>query len=469
MTTQTYTKEGGAPDFTLPVAPALTDPPLTLLDLSLELIDISNLVEQLRIANESAASAQAFMASVITEGDTPGPDDVDSDILQDRRVLLAEWQGAADSAAAFASNLADRVAALTRWEDGLEYLPELSNAEAMETWIQGGALKAEGSNQAGFLWYDPFTVIGRDDRSAFGWPATDYASRAMRAKRALNAHRSWQMEREFWNGEQVPTNYHLTASPQTPTTTPGVRTISAFPNPASPPGIVLGTAVPVEQSLSYLDQLLADSEAGTGLIHATPFVVQQWMRYFNYIRDTDGKVYTVNHNLICPGYGYSGLGPDQADLALTDVVLDSTDTITSVTGFGTGSDSYLGRPLSGTGIPAGAIIGALTDENTAVLYAPDPVSGVYVPVLATDTATDVAVTVKGIGGRASQAAFQWAYCTEQTYYMLGDEYLYPDELNQQSPLLTVENSMDVRQEQPAGILTNRIMRGAVYIDVFDAG
>lgn len=468
MTTQTYTKVGGAPDFTLPVAPALTDPPLTLLDLSLELIDVSNLVDQLRIANEQAASAQAFMASIITEGDTPGPDDLASDIAQDRLVLMAEWQGKADSLMAFASDMADRVAALTRWENGLEYLPELSNAEAMEAWIQGGALKDEGSNQNGFAWYDPFTVVGRDDRSAFGWPATDYASRAMRAKRALNAHRSFQVEQEFWNGQQVPTNYHLSASPDTPTTTPNVREISAFPNPVSPPGLALGTAVMIEASLSYLDQLLGDSEAGTGLIHATPFLVQQWMRYFNYIRDNDGKVYTVNHNLICPGYGYSGLGPDQSDLALTDVVLDSTSAITSATGFGTGSTSYNGRPVSGPGIPSGAIV-ILTDANDGVLYAPDPVSGVYVPTAATASTTDTHVTVKGIGGRASAAGFQWAYCTEQTYYCLGDEYLYPDELNEQSPLLTVENSIDVRQEQPAGILTNRIMRGAVYIDVFDAG
>jgi hypothetical protein len=465
---QTFTKIGGAPDFTLPTSPALTEPPLTLLDLSLELVNIEQLTEQLRIANEAAASAQAFMADVITEGDMPGMADVGSDILQDRKVLQAEWQGVADSAEAFASDLADRLAALTRWENGVQYLPELSDAEALETWIQGGAGKETGSNQNPFAWYDAFTVVGHDERSAFGWPATDLSSRAMRATRALRAHRSFQVEQEFWGGPKVPTNYHLTASPETPLTTPNVRTITAWPNPISPPGVALGEAVLAERSLSYLDQLLAGSEAGTGMVHATPFLVQQWMRYFSYIRDSDGKVYTVDHNLIVPGYGYTGMGPDVASLTLADVTFNGDGTISSATGWGDPiTGGYNGRPISGALVPAGAIV-MLSDANDGQLYVPDPVSGVYVPVTSTATGSDATTVTAGIGGRNDQGAYQWAYCTEQTYSMLGDVYVYPDEYNQQSPLLPVDNSIDVRAEQPAGIVTNRILRGAVLVNIFDS-
>jgi hypothetical protein len=460
-------------DFTLPASPPLTQPPLTLVDLAIMLVDIQGQTEQLRVANEKAASAAERLAG-LSGGDEERDAGGEADSQEDaRRVLLqlqSEYQVAFDEADQFASDLAKRLADLSRWEHGFVYLPELSNAASMSVFAPDSTisevnvpqaqtnLKTTGSNQAPaenpFYWYDPFIAVAYDERSLFGWPNTDFESRALRAYRALIGHESWQVEAEFWSGASIPTNYHLSASPATVTTSPH-RTIDAWPNPDPAPGTVLGVAVGLSGSLSALDQAIAESEAGTGMIHATPYLMQEWMARFNYIRDTDGKVYTVNHNLLVPGYGYGGTGPDAAALTLTDLVTTSgSETATSTTGGFT--SSYIGREVTQTGgtasVPAGTYIDQVTNGNTVVLSQ---------PAIASHT---VDVTVSGVGGRASGATQQWAYATEQVYKLRGDVNTYPYDLREGSPLVPVDNSIAVRAERSWSILTNRLLRAAILVD-----
>lgn len=473
MAPQTFEDLAGI-DYTLPTSPPLVDPPLSLLDLSRTLIDTRDLVEQARQANERVASAQSVVDDIPSQGDRPGEADDVEDAGATLEQMQAEWDArsqeidaarqALRAAEAFASEQADQVAALSRWEMGFQYLPELSNEAGVETVAPYGTTpKRIGSNQTPFAWYDPFTIVGRDARSAFGWPNTDFLSRVGRARRALQAHDSWQVEQEFWAGIQIPTNYHLSASPSTPLVYPGRRQISAFPNPDPAPGTVLGTPVPIGVSLAALDQALASSDAGTGMIHATPYMVQLWMKIFNYIRDSDGKVYTVNHNLIVPGYGYPGTGPDAASRSVADgVTILNSPEVTSATAAFTAAD--LGRPVSGTNIPAGAVVGVVTSGTEIMLYGQDPDTGAYGVVNSLAAGTGQPLTVSGQGGNATFAPQQWCYATEQTFECLSDLYVYPSDINQQAPLLTVDNSMDVRVEQQVAIITNRLCRTAALVD-----
>jgi hypothetical protein len=482
-------------DFTLPSGPPLTQPPLTLLDLSILLLDIQGQTDKLRVAMEKAASAteqlsdlggqiSTAQAAVNTaqsalemltdeERDQPGVMDAVEDAKRSLAQLNSEYGALGDEAMlseSFASDLAKRLSDLSRWEHGFVYLPELSNALALETFAPDStvsevnvslaktALKNIGSNQAPgsnpFYWYDPYVVIGRDDRSLFGWPMTDFESRAQRAYRALVGHEAWQVEYEFWSGVRIPTNFHLTASPNTPVTSPH-RTIDPWPNPDPAPGTVLGVAVGLSGSLSALDQAIADSESGTGMIHATPFLMQEWMARFNYIRDTDGKVYTVNHNLLVPGYGYGGTGPDQVGLTLADFITTAGSPIATSTTGGFNAD-YLGRAVTQTAgassLPPGTYIIGAPNTNTVTLSQP-----------ATASHT-ISVSVAGTGGHAGGSTMQWAYATEMVYTLRGDINTYPYDLREGSPLVTVDNSIDVRAERSWATITNRFLRAAVLID-----
>lgn len=470
---QTFVDTAGI-DYTLPTPPPLVDPPLALLTLSRTLINTEDLVEQLREANEAAASAQSAVADIPSQGDRPGEADDLEDADSTLEQMQAEWdaveaqrEGAINAslaAEAFASDLAKRVADLSRWEQGFTYLPELSNEAALEVFSYGQtARKKTGNNQTPFAWYDPFTVVGRDDRSAFGWPNTDFASRVQRARRALRAHRGWQVENEFWSGLQIPTNYHLACSPDTPLVTPRRTVVGAFPNPDPAPGTTLGTAVSLGNSLAALDQAIADSDAGTGMIHATPFLVQMWMKLYNYIRDNNGFVFTVNHNLIVPGYGYPGTGPDAADRNVADAVtVINTPDITSATAAFTAAD--LGRPLTIEGLPTGSVVGIVVSGTDITAFGPNPSTGSYEPALASASGTNLALTVSGRGGRASFAPQQWAYATDMVYDSLGDVIVYPSHLNQEAPGLVVNNDIEVRAEQNVAMITNKLLRAAVLVD-----
>lgn len=447
-------------DYTLPGSPPLVQPPLSLVDSSINLIDTQGLTEQLRVANEKAASAAEQLAD-LQGGDEERDQGGQADSEEDAARAIAQMESEMKALQSLASDLGLRLAELSRWENGFVYLPELSNAAGLgRASNNSGATKKIGSNQAPagspFYWYDPFNVIGRDDRSLFGWPNTDYESRAQRAQRALVGHEAWQIEEEFWSGVDVPTNYHLTASPNTPTTSPH-RTIDAWPNPTPAPGTTLGTAVGLAQSLAALDQAIAESDAGTGMIHATPYVMQEWMKSYPFIRDPgDPGVYTVNHNLMIPGYGYGGVGPDQANRSETDGSGTNASTaFTSASAAFTVND--IGRPIVETSafgvIPAGTYIASITSPTAVVLSQP-----------ATATHGSVLFTVSGQGGRAGGAGVQWAYATEQTYKCRGDINTYPFDLREGSPLVPVNNSIDVRAERNWAILTNRLLRAAVLVD-----
>jgi hypothetical protein len=473
-------------DFVLPAPPPLVLPPLSLLDSATKLLDTEGLVERLRVVNEKAASAAQLLSDLVGgDEDEGGPPMGAADSVEDAKRFLTQMDlEASDDIGSlidgmkqanvrlmqFASDLAGSVADLSRWENGFVYLPELSNDSGLEVFVPGSypaeanptvtSIKNTGSNQAPaqnpFYWYDPFIVVARDERSLFGWPNTDFESRAQRAQRALRGHESWQVEQEFWCGEDCPTNYHLSASPNTPTTSPH-RTIDPWPNPTPAPGTNLGTAYGLGQSLAALDQAIAESEAGTGMIHATPYVMQEWMRVYPFIRDPNlAGVYTVNHNLMLPGFGYGGTGPDQASRSLTDGS-GATGSYSFVSATADFTTNDIGRLITETSsygvIPAGTYINAVL-SSTNVLLSQEMAS----------THGSIHFTIAGLGGRAMGGPQQWAYATEQVYTCRGDVTTYPYDLREGSPLVPVDDSIDVRAERTWATITNRLLRAAVLVD-----
>lgn len=472
--TQQYIDVQGV-DFTLPAPPPITDPPLSLLGEVRNLIDLEGLVARRQQAVEKLASAQELLEGYdrlaeagLAGGDAPGEADSEEDAAKALAQQQAQWDaayadaegGIADAAGALES-LDTALKELQRFERGFVYLPEISNKGGVSTFAEDtlaaianpteGALKPVGPNQEPFLWYDPFIVVGLDSRSTFGWPRTSMADRVGRASRALRGHESWQAEREFWSGEQVPTNPHLTASPNSALVSAHRTLNSAFPNPDAAPTTVLGTPASLSDSLAALDQSIANADGGTGMVHATPYVVQKWSQVYPFLRDSSGNIRTVNNNLIVPGYGYPGTGPDQASRSVADGVLDSTTTVTSASVAFTNFD--IGMPIEGEGIPAGAVIVAVTNPTTVVISE-----------AATETDSGVTLTLPGTGGDQTGSIYQWAYATDMIYHCQGDVMTYPLDLREMSPDLPVDNLAEARAERTHAFPSNQFVRAAVLVD-----
>ena len=184
MTMPSFVVEDSGLDFTLPAGPPLTQPPLDLLDLSTVLVDTENLTEQLRTAVEKEASAAQKLADlqdgmdhvrmalvkVVESGDmTPlevltdeerdqaGALDSIADAQRFLEQINSEYDALGTDAretAAWSSDLADRLATLSQWEQGFVYLPELSNEAGLSIFVNGSgdpvtdkALKDIGSTR----------------------------------------------------------------------------------------------------------------------------------------------------------------------------------------------------------------------------------------------------------------------------------------------------------------------------------
>lgn len=440
-------------DWTLPAPLPITGPPLSLLSEVRTLINLEGTIARRQAAVEKAASlAEQLPDDVLdlSDNDADSRQDVDLDL---RQQLMG--------ATATIASLDTEIKNAQRFERGFVFLPELA-LSATSVFTEDtlpainnpteGALKPAGNNQNLFGWYDPFIVVGLDSRSTFGWPGTDMADRVGRARRALIGHEDWQCEREFWTGQQVPTNYHLTAGPDSPQSSPHRTLRFPFPLPSAAPTTELGQAVGLSDSLAALDQAIASADGGIGMVHATPYVVQKWSQVYPFLRDSAGNIRTVNNNLLVPGYGYPGTGPDQASRSVDDgVTTNGSPNISSATAAFTTFD--LGQPVQGVGIPDGTVIINITDDTDAVMSN-----------AATEDGVDVTLTLPGTGGDATSSQIQWAYATDMIYSCRGDILTIPADLREMSPDLPVQNLAEARAERTHSFPSNQFVRAAVLVD-----
>lgn len=150
-----------------------------------------------------------------------------------------------------------------------------------------GVAKPGAANRNATGAFSPFGVVAYDRCSSFGWQKAEYEARA---RRALAAVASTLVEEEYWEGALVPANEHL----------------------AMPHATTVGAALGRRVALAELVQALADTNAGTGVIHARPRLVQHWLQD-GALEVRSNKLWTKNGHLVVQGAGYTGTGPaDQA-------------------------------------------------------------------------------------------------------------------------------------------------------------
>jgi hypothetical protein len=165
-----------------------------------------------------------------------------------------------------------------------------------------------GNHPAG-LTYTPFVVDAYDRCSAFGFEAADYEGRA---RRALAARETKAVEGEWWRGALFPANPHLDNTGSAPAAT-------------NTTALAAGAAQGLRTGLALLVQALADGNGGVGMIHARPFLVEQWFALYLISRANDGKLYTGAGNLVVPGAGYPGTGPTGQAVTATSEWAYATD------------------------------------------------------------------------------------------------------------------------------------------------
>lgn len=196
-----------------------------------------------------------------------------------------------------------------RWAQGFQFLPELIGPAGGYAWCNDIPMP-DMINCDGKVVVSVFEVIEEDIRSESGIKASDARDRV---QRGLLAHEAWRVENEWWTGTLNPDNPHLNgANPFYP----------ALLQEGGSSGAALGLAT----SLGLLEQAIAHSDAGKGIIHCTPYVFNAWATRggipFRYDGGSPGNsthIYTPNGNLVIPGYGYDGSAPADIDANAADL------------------------------------------------------------------------------------------------------------------------------------------------------
>lgn len=217
----------------------------------------------------------------------------------------------------------------------------------------------------------PFLVVVRDSCGAAGWQAADYAGRAVRG---LAPKETIAVEQEFMHGRlmgagrtaNTAADGHLTngsaaitsatadftqadvgrkitsniagvAANTTVTVVTDAHTATMSANFTGSTstvavftvaGVAAGTnrylsddncqvyntgavdPTPV-QALAYANEVIARSAIGQGMIHVSAFFAEVAKATgFSLVKDSRGRLVTLNGNIVVPGNGYDGVGPD---------------------------------------------------------------------------------------------------------------------------------------------------------------
>lgn len=145
----------------------------------------------------------------------------------------------------------------------------------------------------------PFTAYAKFDCSLAGM---DDAIKI--ASDALAQSESWQVERAFWTGIVDGRSVvfpHLAATAQI-LDAQGIE----LQDPTSI--VVTGAAVDVATGLGLLESALADCYNGVGVIHV-PVKLLPTLQAYNLVVAQNGKLRTLNGNLVAVGAGYPGSSP----------------------------------------------------------------------------------------------------------------------------------------------------------------
>ena len=189
--------------------------------------------------------------------------------------------------------------------------------ETGERWVSGFQVNPDGCPVAGVipdlcqptdltdpqnnppLTYVPFGIWAADKCSTFGSSDRDFVDRA---KRKLLAVESYLIEQELWDGPSGLDNPHFVDDPNfTPTL------------------INSGDPVAVKKAIAYLEQATADVTKGgvRAVFHMRPYLFTLLFAQDGLIRQEGNQFITPMNNIVIPGRGYSGKGPEGDDISAT--------------------------------------------------------------------------------------------------------------------------------------------------------
>lgn len=195
------------------------------------------------------------------------------------------------------------------WASALEWSPEgCGNAVVVDQCAQ--AAKPGARNRPNKIRFDAFGVVAYDTCGTFGFVAADYDARA---RRLLAATESKAVEKEWWTATLVTANPHLA--------------MNAAGANGGTAATTVGAAQTLRAGLALLVQALADGNGGMGMIHARPFLVQQWFGLDLLYRDAGGKLWTGTGNQVVAGAGYPGTGPTGQALTSTSEWAFASDVV----------------------------------------------------------------------------------------------------------------------------------------------
>lgn len=145
----------------------------------------------------------------------------------------------------------------------------------------------------------PFTVYAKFDCALVGM---DEALKI--ATDALAQSEPWQVERGFWNGSD--SEAHRVVFPHLAHN--AVVLDDQGIELQSPASIVVTGAVDVATGLGLLESSLANCYNGVGVIHV-PTKLLPTLQAYNLVIAQNGKLKTLNGNLVAVGSGYPGTSP----------------------------------------------------------------------------------------------------------------------------------------------------------------
>lgn len=199
------------------------------------------------------------------------------------------------------------------WQNGVTWQASCPSPLSRSTYDECIAVTGSGESppepaaktdnvDLGYRGATPFTVYAKFDCSLSGM---DDALKI--ATNALAQGESWHVERSFWTGladGRVVVFPHL-ASDAELLDPQGTE----LQSPAAI--VVTGAAVDVATGLGLLESALADCYNGVGVIHV-PVKLLPTLQAWGLVTAQNGKLRTLNGNLVAAGGGYPGTSPSGA-------------------------------------------------------------------------------------------------------------------------------------------------------------
>lgn len=180
-----------------------------------------------------------------------------------------------------------------RWEGGVDWAPEqCGDSGAFAVDCPGSTPAQESSANPDTAVADPFAVFAEDRCGTFGWKARD---RSGRARRQLEATRSYQVAREFWRGDLI-ASAGLDNVP--------LADAAAFE--------VTNEASSIKVAVGYLELALAECGQGRrGVIHVTPQALLHGVAQQVFMAEPGTQRWmTALGTIVIADAGYDGSAPD---------------------------------------------------------------------------------------------------------------------------------------------------------------